>query len=90
DPSGQHIEKIALEGGAHMMLVLGAILVWRAPQQARGVLTLMIFLNVLWALTDLVYIPLLHLTDVDFFAKLLVNASLGIGLAIAGRRAAIV
>jgi hypothetical protein len=26
---GPHIEKIAMEGAAHMMLVFGAILVWR-------------------------------------------------------------
>jgi hypothetical protein len=89
-PDGPHIEKIALEGGAHMMLVLGAILVWREPRQARGALTLMIFLNCLWALTDAVYIPLLGLSEVDFYAKLIVNAFLGIGLAIAGRRARIV
>src|SRR5262245_46459879 len=42
---GPHIEKIALEGGAHMMLVFGAVLVWRAPHRARDVLLLMIFLN---------------------------------------------
>src|SRR3954466_14992772 len=33
DPSGPHIEKIALEGAAHLALVFGAILVWRSPQQ---------------------------------------------------------
>src|SRR3954447_15602686 len=76
DPSGPHIEKIALEGGAHFMLVLGAILVWRRSQQARDVLVLMIFLNALWTLTDAVYIPLFRLTAVDFYAKLLVNAAL--------------
>jgi hypothetical protein len=38
DPDGPHIEKIAMEGGAHLMLVLAACLVWRAPQQARDVL----------------------------------------------------
>ena len=87
DPSGPHIEKIALEGGAHFALVLGAILVWRAPERARDLLVVMIFLNALWAVTDAVYIPLLKLTAVDFYAKLLVNAALAIGLAVAGRRA---
>jgi hypothetical protein len=89
DPSGAHIEKIALEGGAHFMLVVGAILVWRAPQQTAAALILMIFLNTIWALTDLVYIPLFHLTAVDFTAKFLVNALLAIGLATAGWRARI-
>ena len=87
DASGPHVEKIAIEGGAHLMLVLAAILVWRAPWQARSVLVLMIFLNGLWALTDLVYIPLVHLTDADFFFKLVVNTGLAIGLVVAGRRA---
>jgi hypothetical protein len=27
EPSGAHIEKIAIEGGAHLMLVVGAVLV---------------------------------------------------------------
>jgi hypothetical protein len=90
DPSGPHIEKIAIEGGAHLMLVLAAILAWRAPWQSRDVLILMIFLNTVWALTDLVYIPLVNLTELDFYAKLVVNAGLAIGLAIAGRRAGIV
>src|SRR5438046_7769984 len=45
DPSGPHIEKIALEGGAHFALVLGAILVWRAPARARDLLVVMIFLT---------------------------------------------
>lgn len=49
DPSGPHIEKIAIEGGAHLMLVFGAILVWRAPGASRNVLLLMVFLNALWA-----------------------------------------
>jgi hypothetical protein len=89
DQSGPHIEKIALEGGAHFMLVLAAILAWRAPRQARDVLVLMIFLNALWALTDLVYIPLFKLTAIDFYAKLLVNAGLAIALAVAARRAGI-
>jgi hypothetical protein len=89
DPSGPHIEKIALEGGAHFTLVLAAILAWRTPGQSRDVLVLMIFLNALWALTDLVYIPLFKLTAVDFYAKLLVNAALAIALAVAGRRAGI-
>jgi hypothetical protein len=87
DPSGPHIEKIALEGGAHFALVLGAILVWRAPERARDLLVVMIFLNALWAVTDAVYIPLFKLTAVDFYAKLLVNAALAIGLAVAGRLA---
>jgi hypothetical protein len=89
DHSGAHIEKIALEGGAHFMLVLGAILVWRAPRRARDVLVLMIFLNALWALTDLVYIPLFKLSAIDFYAKLLVNAALAISQTVAGRRAGI-
>jgi hypothetical protein len=87
DRSGPHIEKIAIEGGAHLMLVLAAVLVWRAPRQSRSVLLLMIFLNGVWTVTDLVYIPLLHLTAPDFYAKLVVNAVLAVGLAVAGRRA---
>src|SRR5258706_5423169 len=55
DRSGPHIEKIAIEGGAHFTLVLGAILVWRFPREARLALLLMIFLNAMWAVTDLVY-----------------------------------
>ena len=86
-PDGPHIEKIAMEGAAHMMLVFGAFLVWRAPQRARDVLLLMVFLNGLWTLTDLVYIPLLGLSEIDFYAKVIVNAFLAIGLAVAGRRA---
>jgi hypothetical protein len=86
-PDGPHIEKIAMEGAAHMMLVFGAFLVWRAPQQARDVLLLMVFLNGLWTLTDLVYIPLLGLSEIDFYAKVIVNAILAIGLAVSGRRA---
>jgi hypothetical protein len=82
-----HIEKIAMEGAAHMAHVFGAFLVWRAPQQARDVLLLMIFLNGLWTLTDLVYIPLLGLSEIDFSAKGVVNAFLVIGLALSGRRA---
>jgi hypothetical protein len=84
---GPHIEKIAMEGAAHMALVFGAFLVWRAPHQARDVLLLMIFLNGLWTLTDLVYIPLLGLSEIDFYAKVVVNAFLAIGLALSGRRA---
>ena len=87
EPDGPHIEKIAMEGAAHMMLVFGAFLVWRAPQRARDVLLLMVFLNGLWTLTDLVYIPLLGLSEIDFYAKVIVNAILAIGLAISGRRA---
>jgi hypothetical protein len=89
DHSGAHIEKIAFEGAAHFVLVLGAILVWRAPRRAGDVLVLMIFLNALWALTDLVYIPLFKLTAIDFYAKLVVNAGLAIVLALAGRRSGI-
>jgi hypothetical protein len=84
---GPHIEKIAMEGAAHLMLVFGAYLVWRAPARSRDVLVLMIFLNALWTLTDLVYIPLLNLSDRDFYAKVVVNAILAIGLALSGRRA---
>jgi hypothetical protein len=84
---GPHIEKIAMEGAAHMALVFGAWLVWRAPYRARDVLLVMIFLNALWTLTDLVYIPLLGLSEIDFYAKVIVNAFLAIGLALAGRRA---
>ena len=85
-PDGPHIEKIAMEGAAHMMLVFGALLVWRAPHRARDVLLLMIFLNGLWTLTDLVYIPLLGLSEIDFYAKVVVNAFLAIGLALSARR----
>ena len=86
DPSGPHIEKIAMEGAAHLMLVLAAVLVWRAPERSRDTLVLMIFLNGLWTLTDLVYIPLLQLTAWDFYLKTVVNAVLAIGLLLAGRR----
>jgi hypothetical protein len=89
EASGPHIEKIAMEGAAHFALVFGAILVWRAPQQSRSALLMMIFLNGLWTLTDLVYIPLLGLNEIDFYAKTIVNAILAIGLWLAGRRAAI-
>ena len=89
ESSGPHVEKIALEGAAHMMLVFGAILLWRARQPSRDVLLMMIFLNGLWTLTDLVYIPLLGLSEWDFYAKVVVNAILAIGLAVAGRRASI-
>ncbi len=89
-PDGPHIEKIAMEGAAHMMLVFGALLVWRAPYRARDALLLMIFLNALWTLTDLVYIPLLGLSEIDFYAKVIVNAVLAIGLALSGRRAGII
>ncbi|MBA3449707.1 MAG: hypothetical protein H0T18_00685 [Chloroflexia bacterium] len=87
EPDGPHIEKIAMEGAAHMTLVFGALLVWRAPRRARDVLLLMVFLNGLWTLTDLVYIPLLGLSEIDFYAKVVVNAILAIGLALSGRRA---
>jgi hypothetical protein len=85
----EHVEKLAMEGAAHMALVFGAVLVWRAPYRGRDVLLVMIFLNALWTLTDLVYIPLLGLSDLDFYAKVLVNAVLAIGLALSGRRAGI-
>jgi hypothetical protein len=87
DPTGPHIEKIALEGGAHFMLVFGAILVWRAPREAASALWMMIFLNAIWTLTDLVYIPLFQLTALDFPAKLAVNALLTVALAWSGWRA---
>jgi hypothetical protein len=90
DRSGPHIEKIAIEGAAHMMLVFAAILVWRAPYRSRDVLLLMIFLNGLWTLTDLVYIPVLGLSEIDFYAKVIVNAVLAIGLFLSGRRAGII
>ena len=89
DASGPHIEKIAMEGAAHLMLVFGALLVWRAPARSRDILLMMIFLNGLWALTDLVYIPLLGLSEIDFYAKLIVNAALASGLFLSGRRAGI-
>jgi hypothetical protein len=90
EASGPHIEKIAMEGAAHMALVFGAVLVWRAPRRSQSALLLMIFLNGLWTLTDLVYIPLLGLSEIDFYAKVVVNAVLAIGLYLAGRRAAII
>jgi hypothetical protein len=86
---GPHIEKIAMEGAAHMALVFAAVLVWRAPARSRDVLLVMIFLNGLWTLTDLVYIPLVGLSEIDFYAKAIVNAILAIGLALSGRRAGI-
>lgn len=89
DSSGRHIEKIAMEGGAHLMLVLTALLVWRTPLQSRDVLRLMIFLNGVWELTDLVYILLVHLTALDFYVKLAVNTALAVGLGVAKRRAGI-
>jgi hypothetical protein len=87
--SDEHIEKIAMEGAAHMALVLGAILVWRAPKRNRDLLLVMIFLNALWTLTDLIYIPVLGLEALDFYVKVVVNAALAIGLTIAGTRAGI-
>jgi len=68
-------------------LVFDAFLVWGAPQRVRDVLLLMIFLNGLWTLTNLVYIPLLGLSEIDFYANVVVNAFLAIGLALSGRRA---
>jgi len=35
----------------------------------------------------LVYIPLLGLSEIDFYANVVVNAFLAIGLALSGRRA---
>jgi hypothetical protein len=90
DRSGPHIEKIAMEGCAHFTLVLGAILVWRFPREARLALLMMIFLNAIWAVTDLVYIPLFALTAIDFSVKLVVNSALAVGLLVAGRRARII
>ena len=87
--AGPHIEKIAMEGAAHLALVFAAVLVWRAPARSRDLLLVMVFLNALWTLADLVYIPLLGLSDLDFYAKVLVNAILAIGLALSGRRAGI-
>jgi hypothetical protein len=78
-----------MEGAAHMTLVLAAILVWRAPARSRDVLLLMVFLNGLWTLADLVYIPLVNLDELDFFVKVVVNAVLAIGLAVAGWRTGI-
>ena len=89
DGSGPHVEKIAMEGAAHLALVFGAVLVWRAPRRGRDVLLLMVFLNGLWTLTDLVYIPLLGLDEQDFYVKVVVNAVLAVGLVIAVRRAGI-
>jgi hypothetical protein len=89
DASDEHIEKIAMEGAAHFALVFGAILVWRAPRRAESALWMMVFLNALWTLTDLVYIPVLGLNGLDFYAKTIVNAVLAIGLFIAGRRSGI-
>ena len=86
---GPHIEKIAMEGAAHLALVFGAVLVWRAPRRTRDVLLMLVFLNALWTLTDLVYIPLLGLDEWDFYVKTVVNAILALGLALAGRRAGI-
>src|SRR2546428_8193527 len=90
DRSGPHIEKIAMEGGAHLALVFSALLVIRDPHRGRDLLPVMIFLNGVWALTDAVYIPLLSLSSVDIAAKLAVNTALAIGLAITGRRAALI
>ena len=87
--SGPHIEKIAMEGAAHLTLVFAAVLVWRAPRRPRDVLLVMVFLNTLRTLTDLAYIPLLALDELDFYVKTVVNAALAIGLVAAGRRAGI-
>jgi hypothetical protein len=86
DQSGAHIEKIAIEGGAHLALVLGAILVWRSPYTSRDLLVVMVFLNGIWALTDAVYIPAVSLAAIDFQVKLVVNAALCVGLLLSGRR----
>ena len=85
----EHVKKIAMEGAAHFALVVGAIMVWRSPRRSRDVLLLLIFLNALWTLTDLVYIPLLGLDAWDFYAKTVVNAGLALGLAVGGWRAGI-
>src|SRR3954465_15242666 len=53
----QHIEKIAMEGAAHLALVFAALLVWRAPARGREVLLVMIFLNGLWTPPHLASIP---------------------------------
>ena len=89
DPSGAHVEKIALEGAAHLTLVFAAILVWRAPRQSRDTLLVMIFLNGLWALTDAVYMPLFGLAPLEYGVKLVVNAALAVLLFAGGRRAGI-
>ena len=70
--------------------MFGAILVWRSPQEARLPLLMMIFLNALWAITDLVYIPLFALSAIDFVVKLLVNGVLAVSLAVGGRLARII
>jgi len=90
DRSGPHIEKIAMEGGAHFALVFGAVLAWRMPRESRPVLLMMIFLNAMWALTDLVYIPLYALTAIDFGVKLVVNLALCLGLGVGARRARLI
>lgn len=87
DPSGAHVEKLALEGAAHLTLVFAAILVWRAPGQARDTLLVMIFLNGLWALTDAVYMPLFGLAPLEYGVKLAVNAALAVLLFAGGRLA---
>ena len=87
--SGPHVEKIAMEGAAHLALVFAAVLVWRAPRRARHALLVMAFPNALRTLTDLVYIPLLALDELGFYVKTVVNATLAVGLAAAGRRAGI-
>ena len=75
-----------MEGAAHMMLVLGRFscgVLLNAPAT--------FFSDDLpqWSVTlaDLVYIPLLGLSEIDFYAKVVVNAFLAIGLALSGRRA---
>src|SRR5260370_22500243 len=90
DASGPHVEKIAIAGGAHFALVFGAVLAWRSPTEARLLLLTMIFLYALWAVTDLLYIPLYALTAIDFGVKLVVTAALAVGLAVAGRRSRII
>ena len=77
-------------GAVLLAFWLAAVLVWRNPARSGDVLRLMIFLNALWTLADLVYIPLMHLSALDFYVKAVVNAALAIGLAVAGRRAGIV
>ena len=89
-PDGPHIEKIAMEGARphdarlrRVPRLAGAIALRRcAPDDDLS--------QRLWTLTDLVYIPLLGLSEIDFYAKTIVNAFLAIGLWLSGRRAGII
>lgn len=89
EASGPHLEKILLEGTTHLMLVFGAVLVWLAPAQSRGVLLLMIFLNAMWAVVDMYALPAYKLPLADFGAKIVINGGFAIGLTFGGRRAGI-